>query len=129
MHPTLPIPVNLEMSDSDLYSRLLFPKKQGYPLFHPQPFDDLPETARRTGTKIGDVGVITQDGFFDPIFNILRARDDPYNRFGVPLSFEQVLLGPDDIATSAQVHPPGSHISNTTISKRRLDVEAGVENV
>ncbi|KAJ6577980.1 hypothetical protein B0H19DRAFT_906367, partial [Mycena capillaripes] len=111
-----------------LYSRLLFPKGHGYPLFHPQPFDDLPVAARRTGTEIGDVGLITQDGSFDPIFNILRARDDPSNRFGVPLAFEQVSLGPEDIATRAQFHLPRSDISNTAISKRRLDVDAGIEN-
>ncbi|KAF7345423.1 Tkl tkl-ccin protein kinase [Mycena venus] len=116
------------MSDSELYGRLLFPKKQGYPLFHPQPFDDLPEPARKTGTEIGDVGLITQDGAFDPIFNILRGGDDPSNRFGVPRAFEQVLLGPKDIATHAQCHLPGSDISNTTISKRRLDFEAGTES-
>ncbi|KAJ7325430.1 hypothetical protein DFH08DRAFT_662969, partial [Mycena albidolilacea] len=68
------------MSDSELYSRLLFPKKHGCPLFHPQPFDDLPEPARKLGTEIGDVGLVTQDGAFDPIFNIRRAIDDPSNR-------------------------------------------------
>ncbi|KAF7345414.1 Cell division control protein [Mycena venus] len=115
------------MSDSELYSRLLFPKKQGYPLFHPQPSDDLPEAARRIGTEIGDVGVITQDGSFDPIFNILRARDDPANRFGVPPDFEQVVLGSEDIRTRSQFYLPGSDISNTTIRKRRIDFDAGVE--
>ncbi|KAF7345421.1 hypothetical protein MVEN_01560100 [Mycena venus] len=116
------------MSDSELYSRLLFPKKHGYPLFHPQPFDDLPEPARKTGTEIGDVGLITQDGAFDPIFNILRERDDPSNRFGVPRAFEQVLLDPEDIATHTQFLLPGSDISNTTISKKRLDVVASTES-
>ncbi|KAJ6474390.1 hypothetical protein DFH09DRAFT_953235 [Mycena vulgaris] len=116
------------MSDSDLYSRLLFPKKQGYPLFYPQPFDTLPEPARRKGTEIGDVGVVTISGAFDPIFNILRAGDDPANRFGVPLGFEQVILGPRDISELALYHLPGSDISNTAINKKRLDLEAGIEN-
>ncbi|KAJ7708952.1 hypothetical protein B0H17DRAFT_1031325 [Mycena rosella] len=116
------------MSDSDLYSRLLFPKKQGYPLFYPQPFDTLPEAARKNGTEIGDVGVVTTYGAFDPIFNILRAGDDPANRFGVPLGFEQVVLGLDDIAALALYHLPGSDISNTTINKKRLDIDAGIES-
>ncbi|KAJ7736516.1 hypothetical protein B0H14DRAFT_2638950 [Mycena olivaceomarginata] len=94
------------MSDSALYSRLLFPKGQGYPLFHPQPSDDLPDPARRTGTEIGDVGLITQYGSFDPIFNILRARDDPSNRFGVPVAFEQVPLGSEDITGARPVPSP-----------------------
>ncbi|KAJ7801694.1 hypothetical protein B0H14DRAFT_3884952 [Mycena olivaceomarginata] len=98
------------MSDSELYSRLLFPKKHGYPLFHPQPFDDLPEPARKLGTEIGDVGLVTQDGAFDPI------------------SISAVLLGPTDIAMHSQCFLPGSDISNTTINKRRLDVDAGIES-
>jgi hypothetical protein len=117
------------MSDSDLYSRLLFPKGYGYPLFYPQPSDDLPEPARRNGTGIGDVGILTSDGSFDPIFNILRARDDPGNRFGVPPDFEQILLVPElEIRMQALYHLPGADVSNTSVSKKRLDIEAGVEN-
>ncbi|KAJ7438710.1 hypothetical protein B0H11DRAFT_576363 [Mycena galericulata] len=116
------------MSDSRLYSRLLLPKGHGYPLFHPQPFDDLPLESRRTGTEIGDVGIVTSDGSFDVLFNICRTADDPMNRFGVPGDFEQIPLGPGDIAPRAQYHRPGSHVSNTQIRKRRLDVNADVEN-
>ncbi|KAJ7763781.1 hypothetical protein B0H16DRAFT_455555 [Mycena metata] len=116
------------MTDSRLYSRLLLPKGHGYPLFHPQPFDDLPAESLRVGTDIGDVGMVTSDGSFDVIFNICRSADDPVNRFGVPQGFEQVDLGPGDIAPRMQYHRPGSDVSNTRISKRRLDVDVGVEN-
>jgi hypothetical protein len=80
------------------------------------------------GTDIGDVGIVTSDGSFDVIFNICRAADDPVNRFGVPEGFEQVNLGPGDVAPRAQYHRSGSDVSNTRISKRRLDVDAGVES-
>ncbi|KAJ7157966.1 hypothetical protein C8R43DRAFT_882935 [Mycena crocata] len=76
----------------DLYRRLLLPLGHGYPLFDPQPSDDLPELARRIGTEIGDVGIFTADGGFHPIYNILRAKDDPVNRFGVPNDFEPVYV-------------------------------------
>ncbi|KAF7333003.1 Ribonuclease III [Mycena venus] len=115
------------MSDSRLYTRLLLPKGHGYPLFHPQPFDDLPLEARKTGTEIGDVGIITGDGSFDVIFNICRATDDPLNRFGVPEGFEQIRLGLGDIAPKQTFYRPGSDVSNTKITKRRLDIEAGIE--
>ncbi|KAJ7735613.1 hypothetical protein DFH07DRAFT_753755, partial [Mycena maculata] len=115
------------MAGSDIYSRLLLPTGNGYPLFHPQPFDDLPEPARRTGTAIGDVGIVTSNGSFDPIFNILRAGDDPVNRFGVPLGFERLILRPNSIQEQMHEHLPGAHISNSTINKRRLDIEAGLE--
>ncbi|KAJ6483124.1 hypothetical protein C8R45DRAFT_1215058 [Mycena sanguinolenta] len=114
------------MSDSRLYSRLLLSKGHGYPLFHPQPYDDLPHELRHQGTTIGDVGVVTSDGSFDVIFNICRAADDPLNRFGVPAGFERMSLLEGDIATLVDYHWPGSDVSSTTISKRRLDVHAGV---
>ncbi|KAJ7851500.1 hypothetical protein B0H14DRAFT_3660939, partial [Mycena olivaceomarginata] len=115
-------------SDSQRYSRLLLSKGHGYPLSRPQPFDDLPLESRHIGTDIGDVGVVTSYGAFDAIFNICRSANDSVNRFGVPERFEQVMLGPGDVAPQAQYHRPGSDVSNTLISKRRLDIDRGVES-
>jgi hypothetical protein len=116
------------MSDSDLYSRLLLPKGHGYPLFHPQPFDDLPMETRHVGTDIGDVGVVTSDGSFDAVFNIRFSARHPRNRFGVPEGFEQITLDPGDVAPRAQYHRPGCDASSTRIHKRRLDVDVDVES-
>jgi hypothetical protein len=117
------------MTDRDLYSRLLLAKGHGYPLSYPQPPDDLPPESRAKGIEIGDVGVLTSDGAFDVIFNICRAPDDPVNRFGVPVGFETVHLGPGDISSRELYHRPGSHVSNTRVNKRRLDVDADLDNV
>jgi hypothetical protein len=73
----------------------------GYPLFHPQLFNDLPLEYRGVGTDIGDMGIIISDGSCDVIFNIRRAADDPINRFGIPDGFEQIYLGPGDVAPRA----------------------------
>ncbi|KAJ7174685.1 hypothetical protein C8R46DRAFT_872735, partial [Mycena filopes] len=91
------------------------------------PFDDLPFESRRAGVEIGDVGIITSDGSFDLLFNICRAADDPLNRFGVPEGFEQVKLSPGDIAPQQMYFRPGADISNTKISKRRLDIDASTD--
>ncbi|KAJ7483222.1 hypothetical protein FB451DRAFT_1084400 [Mycena latifolia] len=119
------MPAN-EESDSARYSRLLHPKGEGFPLFHPQPFDDLPRAARKIGTRIGDVGIVTRNGAFDPIFNVLDRAED--NRHGVPDDFEQVTLRHNAIAEQRLCHPLGSDISNTRINKKRLDVDVGFEN-
>ncbi|KAF8196277.1 hypothetical protein K438DRAFT_2016830 [Mycena galopus ATCC 62051] len=109
------------MADSQLYSRLLLPTGHGYPLFHPQPFDDLPLESRQVGTEIGDVGVVTSDGSFDPIFNICRAADDPLNRFGVPEGFERVNLCPKDITLRELYHLPGSNVSTDRVGAHRAN--------
>ncbi|KAJ7483204.1 hypothetical protein FB451DRAFT_1364210 [Mycena latifolia] len=67
--------------------RLLHGKGFGCALFELQLSDDLPSTLRQTGTRIGDVGIVTRNGGFEPIFNILDRAD---NYFGVPQGFEQV---------------------------------------
>ncbi|KAJ6531054.1 hypothetical protein B0H19DRAFT_966984, partial [Mycena capillaripes] len=105
------------MSERDLYSRLLLAKGHGYPLSYPQPLDDLPPESRK-GTEIGDVGILTRDGTFDVFFNICRGRDDPANRFGVPVGFETVDLHHGDVTSMISYHPPGSHFSNKEIRKR-----------
>jgi hypothetical protein len=49
------------MADSQLYSRLLLSKGAGYPLWLPEPYDDLPLEYKERGVSVGDVGVITND--------------------------------------------------------------------
>ncbi|KAJ7865775.1 hypothetical protein B0H13DRAFT_1636935, partial [Mycena leptocephala] len=116
------------MSDARLYSRLILPKGHGYPLSRPQPFDDLPLDSRRGGIQTGDVGVVTSSGSFDVIFNICCPANDPANRFGIPKGFEQLNLGPEDVAPQELYHRPGSDVSNAKMSKRRLDVDASVDS-
>ncbi|KAJ7493179.1 hypothetical protein B0H11DRAFT_1717826 [Mycena galericulata] len=110
------------------YTRSILSKKEGYPLFLPSPSNDLPTAARRTGTQIGDVGVLAQDGSFDPIFNILLPREATANRFGVPLGFQQLVLRPDDIRVYVPCYPAGYAISNVIVEKKHVDVGASLES-
>jgi hypothetical protein len=116
------------MADSQLYSRLLLPKGHGFPLFRPQPPEDLPNEYRTTGVSIGDVGVITVDGYFDVVFNICAPADSAVNSRGIPEGFEPLVLEPGSIFTMGQHHEPGCDISSTNISKRRLDVDGGLQD-
>ena len=53
-----------------VYARCLAGDR-GYPLWTPQPNQQLPDDYRRGGLKIGDVGIISPiDGSFDVLFNI-----------------------------------------------------------
>ena len=51
----------------------------GYPLYEPGP------TGGYDRVRIGDVGIITKEGAFQPVFNVFCNKDDPVNtKFGVP---------------------------------------------
>ncbi|KAJ7623760.1 hypothetical protein FB45DRAFT_114589 [Roridomyces roridus] len=100
-------------SESEIYSRLFLSKGIGCPVYRPKPCDDLPEAAKRNGTAIGDVGIVTYDGCFDPIFNITLPPGDPLNRFGVPRDFSQLKIEPEDMQTKPMYYPPGTIISRT----------------
>ncbi|KAJ7923528.1 hypothetical protein B0H13DRAFT_2655156 [Mycena leptocephala] len=111
--------------DSELYSRLLFIKKLGHALFLPQPPTNLPRELQIQGTQIGDVGVVTKQGSFDRIFNILHGSEHQFNQLGVPNNFEP--LTPAAIIKE-EPHEPGSSVSNAVVEKRRVTMTAGVED-
>jgi len=113
----------VEESPSDTYARLLLPKKQGYPLWLPEPNENLPLDYRSIGVDIGDVGIITSDGGFDFLFNICRSVDDPVNWLGVPDGFVPLTLGPRDVRRLSGMHNVGTHISSARIYKVRLSQE------
>ncbi|KIK60187.1 hypothetical protein GYMLUDRAFT_614472 [Collybiopsis luxurians FD-317 M1] len=98
--------------ESEVYARLLLPRKKGYPLWQPKPDEHLPEEYRRVGVRIGDVGILNDSGGFDYLFNACLPADHPVNAGRVPLDFEQ-LSGMDntrDITGLAQAYKPGSDI-------------------
>ncbi|KAJ6572289.1 hypothetical protein B0H19DRAFT_936467, partial [Mycena capillaripes] len=117
------------MSNNILYTRAILSQGEGYPLFLPPPSNDLPEPARRTGTEIGDIVVANHDGSIDVLFNILRPPDDRANRFGVPSGFIQAVLPPNDVRMQLQCYPPGYVISNTTVKRKHLGLETGLDSM
>ncbi|KAJ8079805.1 SCF ubiquitin ligase complex subunit cdc4 [Marasmius tenuissimus] len=75
--------------DSQAYCRTLYSLGHGCALWAPEPNDDLPPDYTSSGNRVGDVGLITDDGQFDYIFNICVPVDHPINLYnGVPPGFE-----------------------------------------
>jgi len=75
-------------ADHEIYYYQLLTKKRGSPLWTPGPGMQLPIEYRRQGISIGDVGIITQSGGFDFLFNIFQPAGHPINvQRGVPASF------------------------------------------
>ncbi|KAK1222586.1 SCF ubiquitin ligase complex subunit cdc4 [Marasmius sp. AFHP31] len=75
--------------DSQAYCRTLYSLGHGCALWSPEPNDDLPLDYTSSGNRVGDVGLITEDGQFDYIFNICVPGNHPINcHNGVPSGFE-----------------------------------------
>jgi len=88
----------MSQAPSEVYARQLLPKKYGYPLFMPAPYDNLPREYRDRGTSIGDVGIIKPNRSFSFVFSICASATSPVNCFGVPQGFEPVIIGQEGIA-------------------------------
>ncbi|KAL1712111.1 hypothetical protein EV715DRAFT_297385 [Schizophyllum commune] len=114
------------MHISQIYAENLLPLREGYPLWIPEPDEELPMCYRETGARIGDVGVISQDGGFRFLFNICSRADDPVNKGGVPASFECIDTGPT-CYTSAYYSRTGAFVQSADFARKAIGVEAGVD--
>lgn len=80
-HPELP---------SQLYSRILMREGRGYPLMDASLPHELPSQYQSNGVMIGDVGIVTEDGYFDVLFNICEPADGAINGGMVPAGFSHL---------------------------------------
>ena len=121
-------------ADHEIYYYQLLTKRRGSPLWIPGPGMQLPIEYRRQGIGIGDVGILTQSGGFDFLFNIFQPAGHPINVRGVPESFcpldptrleieTSCIYGCNTYLTTSSVRTTGvnsSHVPNqsylTTVS-------------
>ena len=75
---------------NDIYERHLILKGRGFPLWIPAPNLRLHRNYRRTGVRIGDVGIITRHGAFSFLFNICLPHNDPVNPRLLPEHFARI---------------------------------------
>lgn len=101
----------------DVYARNLL-SHRGYPLWTPEPNIELPECYQREGLKIGDVGVVDEDGSFDVFFNITLPREHPLHApDGVPDNFTQVKLRREDYKIVHVAECPGRVITSSNVDR------------
>jgi len=112
---------------SEVYARLLLPKRLGFPLWNPAPDDNLVVEYRDKGVSIGDVGLITSDGEFNFLFNICVPADHAINQYGIPTDFEDVS-GLIQISKNARHHPPGTNIASNSKEAKSIDMSVAIED-
>jgi hypothetical protein len=121
--------MTLSQTANETYTRGLFPKGHGYPLWDPEPDDNLWTHLREywdKGVSIGDVGIITPHGTFDYLFNICLPADDPVNLGRTPPDFLPITLSPLDIRERARHHPNKSFLSSCFMETKRLESDVSV---
>jgi hypothetical protein len=118
----------MSQADNQIYARNLLSKGYGYPMWFPEPFDNLPDVYKANGVRIGDVGIITVHGSFDFLFNICVSSDDPINCHGVPEGFEQVEYTPLEVSTHVRGHASGADFRSASITKKRLRLSGELED-
>ena len=106
---------------NDIYERHLILKGRGFPLWIPGPNRALHLDYRRTGVRIGDVGIITPSGGFSFLFNICLPHDHPVNPPDLPEHFAPISpkIAATDIE-SFEVFTSGSHLASASIKRSSL---------
>ncbi|KAF8837959.1 hypothetical protein BDN67DRAFT_972216 [Paxillus ammoniavirescens] len=115
----------------DIYARLLIPidSSRGYPLWYPEPDSNLPPSCRDEGLRIGDVGIVTERGIFDVLFNVCLPKDHTLNqRCGVPATFKQVQLSVEDVCKYPSADNAGRVISTKSIYERNITASVASGN-
>lgn len=82
----------------------------------------LPIPYRAQGVRVGDVGIFTENGGFDFLFNICVPRDDPINPRNLPENFTPISPPVDqtDIRKFAEFSP-GSYLASSSVAESRTD--------
>ena len=120
-------------ADHEIYYDQLLTKRRGSPLWIPGPGMQLPIKYRRQGISIGDVGIITESGGFDFLFNIFQPADHPINGRGVPESFSPLdptqleietsrIYGRNTYLTSSSVRTAGVNSSHVPTQSYLMNV-------
>jgi len=122
MQPAFYTPETYETS-CEVYRRHMSLRKKGrHPLWIPQPNLQLPLEYRRRGTQVGDVGIITEDGAFDFMFNICAPATSPTNPSNLPVGFQPIYppILPENEVVVLTEHSARDALTSRGISKQAL---------
>src|ERR1700759_405661 len=90
-------------SISHKYFNSMLECNAGYPLYEPQPEGGISMEHCRKGVQVGDVGIVTEDGAFDFLFNICSSQKESINPLDLPEDFE--TLDAPEVSTREHFQP------------------------
>ena len=95
-------------------------KKGWHPLWIPQANLQLPIDYRKRGNQVGDVGIITEDGAFDFLFNICTPAVGSINPPKLPHGFQPISppFIPEHEVTIRAEHSARDALTSKGISKK-----------
>lgn len=116
----------------DIYTDCLLPLKHGYPLYRPEPDQGLPDAYRVEGVSIGDIGIITPEGYFDFLFNMCRtdsvaSDSNPVNQYGIPDGTELINLG--EVMVDTNYFGKKAVVANGSEERTSVGASAGLQQI
>ena len=104
--------------DCNIYYRHIGLSGRGSPLWIPEPNRKLTIAYQRRGIGIGDVGIRTEFGAFDFLFNI-RPEGRAINPQRLPTKFKTFDIPEEDIHQCSEFGPL-NYISSATIERSQV---------
>lgn len=105
----------------EIYVRSMLPTRNGLPMWMPETYDDGPDGGAN-GVMIGDVGLLTEDCFFNVLFNLCHPTNDILNtHFHPPDGFEPLHLDDSDVEVTPLYFKEGAIVTSAGVDVHCLE--------
>ncbi len=110
-----------------IYIPLMLGLGHGFPLWFPDMDSNLPTAYRATGTRVGDLGYITDDGGFAYLFNVCTSASDVINVGRVPPDFQPLVLPSPSVRAWQETHPSPTALTTSHVQQTTIELEASAQ--
>ncbi|KAK0196278.1 hypothetical protein F5146DRAFT_976150 [Armillaria mellea] len=110
-----------------IYIPLMLGLGHGFPLWFPDMDSNLPPSYRVAGTRVGDLGYITDDGGFAYLFNVCAPANDAINEGRVPPNFQPLVVPHPSVRTWQETHPRPSALTTSHVQQTTIELEASTQ--
>ena len=98
-------------------------KKGRHALYIPHLNISLSRLRRQQGVRIGDVGIITQNGAFDFMFSVYSSPSDSADLSGFPAGFEPIQMPSSALGREGEVVVTSEHSAHDSLTSSGIAKE------